>query len=78
MDAMQFLRLIFIDENIGDVRVSIKDSGNRVNVWKPDIIEDVTIYMDEHGYTKLSIVEMKVTKGVNGARGFVYMTCTAE
>jgi len=78
MDALQFLRLIFIDENVGDVRVSIKDSDNHVNMWKPIIMEDVGMYMDKHKYTKLSIVDMKVTRGINGGKSTVYMSCTAE
>lgn len=77
MDAMQILRLIFIDDNISDVRVSIKDSGNRINVWKPNIMEDVTMYMEKHNYTKLTLFEMKIVSGVN-SRSCAHLTCTAE
>lgn len=77
MDAMQILRLIFIDENINDVRISIKDSDNRINVWKPNIMEDVTMYMEKHNYTKLELFEMKIIPGAN-SRSRVHLTCTAE
>lgn len=78
MDALQILRLIFIDETIGDVRISIKDSGNHVNMWNPSIMEDVGMYMDRHKYTKLTLSEMKIKEGKNGARNSVFMSCKAE
>lgn len=78
MDALQILRLIFIDETISDVRISIKDSGNRVNMWNPSIMEDVGMYMDKHSYAKLTLLEMKIKEGKNGARSSVFMSCRAE
>ena len=78
MDALQILRLIFIDETISDVRISIKDSDNHINIWNPSIMEDVGMYMDKHSYTKLTLLEMKIKEGKNGTRGSVFMSCRAE
>lgn len=78
MDALQFLRVIFIDESAGDVRVFVKDSDKHMNMWKPNIMEDVGMYMDKHGYTKLSIVDMKVARIAGSNKNTVYLTCTAE
>lgn len=77
MDALQVLRLIFIDESICDVRISIKGPGNRINIWNPSIMEDVGMYMDKHSYTKLILLDLKVKEGVNGARNSVFMSCRA-
>lgn len=72
---MQFLRLIFLDENVKDVRISIK-SGNHINVWNPEIIEDVSDRMEADGYTKLTLLNMNIKEGVG--RNSVLLECRAE
>ena len=75
MDAMQFLRLIFLDEKIKEVRISMR-LGNQITVWTPQVIEDVRDRMESNGYTKLILLGMDVTEG--SYRSSVNLRCRAE
>ena len=75
MDAMQFLRLIFLDEKVKDVRISIR-LGNQITVWTPQVIEDVRDRMESNGYTKLILLGIDVTEG--SYRNSVNLRCRAE
>lgn len=75
MDAMQFLRLIFLDEKVKEVRISMR-LGNQITVWTPQVIEDVRDRMESNGYTKLILLGMDVTEG--SYRNSINLRCRAE